>query len=98
MDVGWALRTQLGFLHGSWGHRDIPTQSRAVAYTPPGVTGGADAVFSFFLWPLNITLEVNLLSWREKIVVLTFQEIPTGKILKIKWVGLCPTRSLRGDK
>lgn len=34
----------------------------------------------------------------EKIVVLTFQEIPKGKILKIKWVGLRPTHLLRGDK
>lgn len=29
----------------------------------------------------------------KKIVVLTFQEIPKGKVLKIKWVGLCPTHS-----
>lgn len=33
MDVGWALRPQLGFLHESWGHRDIPTQSRALVFT-----------------------------------------------------------------
>lgn len=35
---------------------------------------------------------------KEKIVVLTFQEIPKGKILKIKWVGLRPTHLLMGDK
>lgn len=30
MDVGWALTAQLGFLSESLGHRDIPTQSRAL--------------------------------------------------------------------
>lgn len=97
-----------GRVHGCWmgstttgelGAQGHPHPEQGIgAHTWAGVAGGADTVLSSFLWPLNISLEVNLLSWRKKIVVLTFQEIPKGKILKIKWVGLRPSHLLRGDK
>lgn len=52
---------------GEFGVQGHPHPEQGICgHTCAGVTGGAGTVFSLFLWPLNISLEVNLLSWRKK--------------------------------
>lgn len=67
MNVARGLTLQMEHLHKSFGHTGIHTHSLAlVCARVQGVTGGTDTVFNLFLWSLNISLEVNLLFWREK--------------------------------